>query len=320
MVGIQKGKREYSFSNDIQPDFSLKKEIIIQLEADLPLIIQGSARRDRIRRRSADFVQEIFFRRKVDRLMELARQAIMDADALGRAFPNGRIWWSRRLTAARGRMKRKWQADPGGIYLCLALFPGLMEKNWQLYNIATGVSVCQIIREWGVGASIRWLNDILIRGRKAGGILAETLCTPGLGERYIIIGIGLNVNQEYFPEHLRSEATSLFLETGCEWPVIDLGRHIISRIAINFAILHEWEAGVLSEDIPPEQPSNVIRAFRALCHVENRRVRFGMDLEKGPGDPGTALGINKDGTLNLLLDDGSRIRINTGEIRYEDEA
>lgn len=297
----------------------LESRIRHHVEADLPLLVRDPETAGRLRRRAGDLYRRVTFLEKAARLMELARQAVLQADSMGRAFPNGRIWWARSLSGAKGRMKRKWQAEPGGIYLCLATYPELLPENQQLYNIAAGLSICQILREWGVDAHIRWLNDILIQRKKAAGILAEMILAPRLRERYLLTGIGINVNQERFPSCLEPSSTSLYRKTGRKWPIFDLGTHILSRIALNFSMLHDWEASALSEDFPHETPNPVVRAYRKLCRLKDRPVRYGKDLEEGRGERATALGIMPDGTLSLQLDSGLKAVLNTGEIRYEDE-
>ena len=296
----------------------IKASIKRYLNADLSLIVHDPGAAARIKRRSRDLFRRVIFLEKAERLMHLARQAILEADARGRAFPNGRIWWAGSLTEAKGRMKRHWQADPGGIYLCIAIYPALLPENWQLYNNAAGLSICQVLREWGADAHIRWLNDILIHGKKVAGILAESVMTPRLGERYLLTGIGINVNQQAFPSHLESSSTSLFNETGRRWPVRDLGTHFLSRMALNFSILHDWEASALSGDCLHKECSPVIPAYRKLCRIEKRRIRYGRDLEMDSGQPATALRIMEDGSLKILMEDGTEATVNTGEIRYED--
>ncbi len=301
-------------------EYSLESKIRHHLLADLLHIVSEQKTAERLRRRSKDLFRHVRFIQRAARLMTIAKEEIIHAAIKGRAFPDGQIYWAETLSMAKGRMERKWQAEPGGIYLCMAIFPRLLPENLQLYNLASGLSICQILREWGVDAHIRWLNDILIRGKKVAGILAETVVTPDLGEKYLLIGIGINVNQATFPPHLTSHSTSLFKETGRNWPIIELGTHVLSRMVLNFSLLHDWEAKCLQAEHWPEVrlKNPVIKAYRGLCDFKGRRIRYGRDLERFPGQRCIAMGILEDGSLRLKLEDGAEATVNSGEIRYEE--
>ena len=297
----------------------LEERVRYNLCADLPLLLAGN--RDlvhRIGRRSRDLLGKIVYLERARRLMDLAKKAILESDRRRRPFSPCATWWAGSLSGAKGRMKRDWLADPGGIYLCIAIYPALLRERWQLYNVATGVALCEILREWGMEAEIRWLNDIMINGKKAAGILAETISTPNLAETYLLTGLGINVNQRKFPPHIQGSSTSLLLETGRPWPVFDLGTHILSRIAFYFAVLHDWEASCLDEGMEEGPGCPVIKAYKSLCASAGRRILYGKDLENSPGIPAVASQIMADGALEIVLEDGHKMQVNTGEIRYED--
>ncbi len=295
---------------------TLETRISHHLMGDLPLLIHEPDTAHRLWRRARDVFRRVIFLQRSERLMEIAKRQILVNDETGSSFPNGQIWWAKSLTRAKGRMQRHWYADEGGIYLCIAIYPSLFQEDVHFYNIATGLSICQILREWGVDAHIRWLNDVLIEGKKVAGVLAETIVTPRLNEHYLLTGIGINVNQNAFPTEITQHSTSLLIETGRKWPIMELGTHIISRIALNFALLHEWQATSLSESYST-RPNPVIMAYKGLSNLIGRRIRFGTDLEKERGTAATVLDILPDGSLELLLADGTEAIINTGEIRYD---
>jgi len=116
-------------------------------------------------------------------------------------------------TRGKGRMGRKWDAEKDkNALFSFVTYPGLPPSDaFVLYQWAA-VAVAESLREYaGVDAVIKYPNDILVNGKKIAGILIDNL----IGDnkiKYAVTGIGLNVNQKEFPEHLH--ATSLVNETG----------------------------------------------------------------------------------------------------------
>ncbi len=311
------GQKEHISSgfNNLEIESMIRYHLIADSR---PMIRQPQAR-ERVVRRARDFCNRVHLMGHASRLMMFARQAVMDADARQISLASGQVWWALSLSGAKGRMKRTWWARPGGIYLCLAIYQGLLREKQQLYSLAAGLSIAQVLREWGVNAELRWLNDVLVRGKKVAGILAETVNAPRLKESYLLTGIGINLNQEQFPLYLQASSTSLFLETGRKWPLFDLGSHILSRIALNFALLHDWEAETLGSEYSSQadsKPCPVIRECERLSGIAGRRVLYGLDLETGRGQAATAVRILPDGALSLHLDSGGAIKATVGEIRY----
>lgn len=103
-----------------------------------------------------------------------------------------------RQTAGRGRMGRPWQSaqapgDPASLTFSLGL--PLLPRDWSGLSLAVGVSVAQSLDPSQAGGiSLKWPNDLWVEDRKLGGILIETaLPQNGTAERYLVIGIGLNI-------------------------------------------------------------------------------------------------------------------------------
>lgn len=271
--------------------------------------------RKKILRRARVVGHEVYYYKRADRLMPLAKQAILQADSNGTDLPSGCVWWADSLTQARGRIGRNWWAPKGGLYLCLALYPSLLTENWSFYNLGLGVAIAQVLREREVSSSIRWINDILIKGHKITGILTEAVRAPNSGQTYLIFGIGINTNIETFPEDLVS-ATSLSITTGKYWPTKELAAQILARIGWIFGLIHQWESDCLNTE-PGYLPQNpVIRAWNLLSDTPGRRVIYGLNAELNPELEALAQGLAPDGSLKLTLDNGEEVRINSGEIRY----
>jgi BirA family biotin operon repressor/biotin-[acetyl-CoA-carboxylase] ligase len=271
--------------------------------------------REKILRRARIVGHEVYYCTRADRLMPLARQAILLADGNETDLPSGCVWWADSLARARGRIGRSWWAPKGGLYLCLALYPSLLTGNWSFYNLGAGVAIAQVLKERGVSAKIRWINDVLINGRKIAGILTEAVRAPNSGQTYLLFGIGINVNMETFPEDLLS-ATSLSITTCKHWPIKELAAQILARIGWIFGLIHQWESDCLNAE-PVYVPQNPgIRAWNLLSDTPGRRVIYGLNAELNPEFEALAQGLAPDGSLRLILDDGEEVRVNSGEIRY----
>ena len=261
--------------------------------------------------------QKIYYYKMADRLMPLARKAILQADSNGTDLSSGCVWWASSLARARGRMGRNWWAPEGGLYLCLALYPSLFTENWSFYNLGAGVAIAQVLMEMGVSSRIRWINDILIGGRKVAGILSETVRAPRSGQTYLLFGIGIDVNVDAFPKGL-AEATSLSMATGRRWSKRHLAARILARIGWVFGLIHQWEADCLDMGSVCIPQNPVLDGWNLLSDTPGRRVIYGLDADIAPEFEALALGIASDGGLRLVLDSSEEIKVNSGEIRYVD--
>lgn len=270
---------------------------------------------EEVARRGAEVGCEIHYYEGAERLMPLARAAILEADCQGRDIASGSVWWAGSLNQAKGRGMRTWWAPTGGIYLCLALAPFLLPRHWSLYNLGMGVAVAEVLRERGVPARLRWVNDVLIDGRKVVGMLSEGLTAPDSGQAYLLFGLGINVNIKSFPTDV-PEAVSLCQVTGSEWLLLPLAAHVLARIGWVVGLLHHWEACLLDMEEEALLPNPVIQAWEALSNTLGRRVQYGADAELAPEFTALAVGIDRQGGLRLRLDDGTIFSVNTGEVRY----
>src|SRR5262249_1119547 len=117
-------------------------------------------------------------------------------------------------TAGRGRRARTWVSPPGeGLYLSVLLCPAATE-NLSLLSLLAAVAVTETLAQYKVaGLDIKWPNDVLIAERKICGILVEG-ASSGANQSRIVVGIGVNLNQQDFPPELAESATSLALHLG----------------------------------------------------------------------------------------------------------
>ena len=133
--------------------------------------------------------------------------------------PNGAVVYAELQTKGRGRMGRSWSARSGlNLTFSVVLRPVLAPDRWNLITIAACVAASEAIDSFTapVCTQIKWPNDILIDERKCCGMLLES---AGAGQvssasRAVILGIGINVNEDTFPTDIEHQATSLLLATG----------------------------------------------------------------------------------------------------------
>ena len=163
----------------------------------------------------------------------------------------------------RGRMGRSW-ASPGGvgIYLSVILRPAIQPHDAPSLTLLGAVAVAEAIEEVaGLAAGVKWPNDLIVRGRKVGGILGEVAAeTSHL--HYVVLGIGINANQTEasFEGELRHTATSLRIETG----------RFVDRTAMIRSLcesLDRWYDCFLSEGLAP-----IIERLRQRCLTLGQRV------------------------------------------------
>jgi len=130
---------------------------------------------------------------------------------------HGEVVIAEAQTAGRGRRGRTWVSPPRrNVYLSVVLRPDLPPGRAAELTLVASLAVCDALRQAGVEeAGIKWPNDVLVSGRKIGGILTELAAEPDR-VNWVVIGIGVNVNAraEDFPAELREEATSILIERG----------------------------------------------------------------------------------------------------------
>jgi BirA family transcriptional regulator, biotin operon repressor / biotin---[acetyl-CoA-carboxylase] ligase len=103
----------------------------------------------------------------------------------------GTVVMAREQQAGKGQWGRQWQSPPGGLYLSIALMPCLSVEQGSQLTLCSAWGIATALRQQGVPVELKWLNDLVVSGRKLGGILTETKIQQG-AIRQAVIGIGLN--------------------------------------------------------------------------------------------------------------------------------
>lgn len=214
----------------------------------------------------------------------------------------GAVILAEEQTAGRGRAGRKWHSElGGGIYITILLRPRLSPVQAPLLTILAGLSLhSAILAQTGLNTELKWPNDILLGGKKLGGILTEMHAEP-TQVRFVIVGIGLNVNQEKFPADLSSIATSLRKETG----------KFQSRLEVLIRLLQEFENDY--NRFLREGPSYVVERFGEVSQfAAGRRVHVDTGRETYVG---LTAGLTSEGLLRVQKEDGQVIPVIAGDVR-----
>lgn len=228
-----------------------------------------------------------------DKAIEIGRQ---------RENPEGVIVIADSQTHGRGRLGRRWISPPGvNLYFTALLRPSALQKKVPLLPAASAVSIASAIREYaGLNAMIKWPNDILINGKKTGGILVEMTQDKGR-TRLLAVGIGLNVNmsQDMLPENIRPHTTSLKMENGNHVDRVKLLGKILDNMEKTYKILLNGNKRAL---INKWLSLNCTIGKVVTVQNYNRVVS------------GIADGINDCGELIIRLSSGKIITVSAGDV------
>ncbi|MGA9529209.1 MAG: biotin--[acetyl-CoA-carboxylase] ligase [Terriglobales bacterium] len=209
--------------------------------------------------------------------------------------PEGSVFLAEEQLAGRGRGAHSWHSSrSSGIYCSVILRPAIPPSDALLLSLAAGLAVRAAISEvTQLPADLKWPNDLLIGGKKFCGILLE-MNAEATRVRYVVVGIGVNVNQTKFPAELRPIATSLRLETGTEW----------SRVEVCAALLKslDRECRALLEE-GAEARASVLKRFQEnSSSVRGQHVR----IEENGGIEGVTEGLDQRGFLQVRTAEGLR--------------
>jgi len=214
--------------------------------------------------------------------------------------PEGAVVVAEAQTSGRGRLGRTWDAPPGvGLYVSLVLRPMLPPMELPQITLTTAVAVVRAVRRVaGPAPGIKWPNDLLINGKKLGGILTE-METESDRIRHVVVGLGLNVNNPGFAPELAATATSLALATG----------KTFSRVNLLQAWLEEFEA--LYGRFLNQGFAAILEEWKGFNVTLGKMVT----VRQGPREiSGQATDVAPDGALLLLTAKGEMVRVTSGEI------
>ena len=305
------------------------------------------------------FGRKILYKEEIDSTNTEAKRQAFEEN-------HGLLVIAEEQTLGKGRRGRSWNSPKGtGIWMSLLLQPKevlvqsakeqftselvevkrelqqenkvLTAEKASMLTLITALSVAEAIyEETSLEALIKWPNDIVINGRKVCGILTE-MSTDNEGIRYVIIGIGINVNTREFPEEIREMATSLLLEyekeainvknqnsTGqsemqsqikkaleLEGENRRLTADSIDRTVLVAAVLKKLE-DYYERFLAEEDLGFLLDAYnKKLINLERQVKVLGSDGQEEC--KGTAKGINREGELLVETGEGL-IAVRSGEV------
>lgn len=215
--------------------------------------------------------------------------------------PHGTLFVADRQTAGRGRRGRGWESPAGeNVYMTLLLRPEFSPAKASMLTLVMALSAAEGIQQaCGIQPAIKWPNDLVVNGKKICGILTEMNAEVDY-IHYVVIGIGINVNQAEFPEEIQETAASLKNEAG-----IDMDRgEIVARILEKFE--KNYEIFIETEDLSRLQED-----------YNQRLINRDQDIKVlDPKEAYTAhaRGINERGELVVETSDGEIRKIFSGEV------
>lgn len=255
----------------------------------------------------------------LDRAMDTARGHIASREESGASVANGSVILASSLALPKGRFSRSWYAPPGGLWGCLILADTFLSPFRNFLPLIPGIACCEALHQAGAAkAAIRWVNDVLLQGKKQAGFLIEGYCSPVHGEQYHLLGFGLNLNNSSFPPELQESAVSLAQVLGHPIDIVSFGLSFLAKVRYYIGLLlyeeERWLAGGGRETYEEEHP--ILKRWKELSDTLGKRVLFGYDVMESPQYEAVVRGISNDGGLILRHDDGSTSVEHSGEVRY----
>jgi len=217
------------------------------------------------------------------------------------AITSGTAWFAMEQTAGKGQRGKQWSSPKGeNIALTVALQPGMLPLSRQfMLSVTVALAAADFFAiHAGDETGIKWSNDIYWRDRKAGGILIENVLR-GNTWQYAIIGIGLNINQPSFPDHLPNPV-SLRQITGKEWDAPTLGRELCACLDKRIKNLH------------PSEYDNLLSEYKSKLVRMNKP---GLYRKDGEYFEAVIRDVLPEGQL-VIEKEGELTELNFGEIEF----
>lgn len=218
-----------------------------------------------------------------------------------KGYPSGTLVVADKQESGKGRRGRSWVSPSGtGIFMTLMIKPDINPNNASMLTLVAALAVAKAITSvTGEEALIKWPNDIVVNSKKVCGILTEMNAQFDY-INHIVVGIGINVHNESFPEEISQMASSLMIEAG--------GKrfHRAQIIAETMSYFEQYyDTFLKTQDL-----SALVREYDKLLVNRNKSVRV-LD-PKEPFD-GKAMGITPKG--ELIVDTWeSRKLVSSGEV------
>ena len=221
--------------------------------------------------------------------------------------PDGLTVVANEQSAGRGRLGRSFHSPKdAGIYFSVLLRPTCEPAEIVQITTWTAVAIARAVeRTTGTRPDIKWVNDLMMGGRKICGILTEMSVESETGTiQYVVVGIGVNVNQEIsdFPEELREIAGSIAMAVG----------HPVRRARLTACMIEEMDKMRMAW---PSGREDYLKAYREMCISTGREVLVTDARHTGEfAKHGFCEAVNDDFSLRIRYEDGSYENVSSGEV------
>jgi len=215
----------------------------------------------------------------------------------------GVVVFAESQSKGRGRLGRKWISPAGqGLWFSVLLRPQVPPASVTQLTVAAATAVARAIRaQTGLVPQIKWPNDILVEGKKVVGILTE-LAAELDRVRYVVIGIGVDVNVAQFPKDLAEIATSLSVVAGRPFIRAEIAAAILEELDTDYTRITRGEFAALAEEW---EQQCITLGRRVQIHIGHRTIT------------GRAESLDSDGALLLRTEHGHLERIVGGDVMLE---
>jgi BirA family biotin operon repressor/biotin-[acetyl-CoA-carboxylase] ligase len=214
----------------------------------------------------------------------------------------GEIVIAESQTQGRGRLGRRWESPPfANLYFSVLLRPRLAPSHAPQITLMAAVALAEAVDSFiPQTPTIKWPNDILVDGKKLAGILTEAACSAERVD-YVILGIGVNVNYsiDAMPEPIRERATS----------ILELTQQNVSRESFLRRLIQGLDR--CYGELERSGFDALAQRWQAYFGWRGRRVRVGLLDQVSSG---CAKGIDRDGALLIVDDDGVEQRVVAGDV------
>lgn len=216
---------------------------------------------------------------------------------------NGAVIWAKQQTDGRGRMDREWLSCGHNLYVSVLLSPKCALDVAGQLSFVTAVSAIEAVAPLlphGGDFGCKWPNDIMLNGKKLGGILLESFRTGEKKEHFWVV-VGLGINIDAYPPNLEPAATSLG-EAGVE---IVSAKIVLSRFITHFILRYdEWA----TKGFAP-----IRKAWLENAYGLGKKMKVSLPDESFSG---TFEGIDTKGQLMLMTDKGKTRKVPAGDVFF----
>jgi BirA family transcriptional regulator, biotin operon repressor / biotin---[acetyl-CoA-carboxylase] ligase len=250
-------------------------------------------------------VKGTIFGKRIQHFYKTGSTNSVALEAASKGAPEGTVFLAEEQTAGRGRGDHQWHSERStGVYCSVVLRPQLPPSDVLILTLAAGLAVHGAVREIDpqLVPDLKWPNDLLLHDKKFCGILTEMNSEP-TQVRYVVVGVGINVNQTSFPADLQATATSLRMVSGMEY----------SRLQLCAALLQFLDREYRNLLQKPDARDSILRRFvERSSSVKGAHVH----VEENEGFKGVTEGLDSRGFLQIRTAEGVRTLL-SGTIKAE---